>query len=85
MGYTMTNIFGYFDQPGQEKPTVDPGLSVPCPFCTRSICPPMKTISLMRPESDKSFFYRAHKDCYEQAEAEEIQHIESIKIDAPQP
>ena len=75
------NIFGYFNASVQEKPAFDPGLDVPCPFCTSRLSKPMKTISIMPAAGNKSFFYRAHKECYEGADPEEIQHIESLKID----
>lgn len=78
----MSNIFGYFEMAGQIEPAFDPGPEVLCPYCTKQLGKPLKTISLMRPGSGKSYFYRAHKDCYEKADPEEIQHIESTKMDA---
>jgi hypothetical protein len=75
-------IFGYFDDPGDQAPTFDPGLGVPCPFCLRPVGKDgIKTISLMPIEGNRSYFYRAHKGCYEQVSPDDIARLESSLID----
>ena len=77
-------IFGYFDDPTATVPTFDPGFDVACPFCLFPLEPPMVTISLMAygPEKrDCSYFYRAHKFCFDNAKPERVQQIESSVID----
>ena len=76
-----TDIFGYFDDPSQDEPTFDPGLGVKCPLCLESLTRPMKTISLMSIGDDRSYFYRVHKACYENAPADEIADVEGALID----
>lgn len=75
-------IYGYFSAIEQDKPAFDPGLDVNCPFCNKGLSMPIKTISFA-PIIDKnlSYFYRAHKNCYETAKPEQIQAIESLCID----
>lgn len=60
-------LLGYFDYPGQEIPTYDPPHDGPCIVCGESLNNPMKTISLSRADVEfpRSYFYRAHKVCYE--------------------
>ena len=77
----MTDIFGFFDKSDQVKPAFDPGLDVPCPFCLGTLERPLKTISLMLPGDARSFFYRAHKACYDDATPEATSQIESAQID----
>lgn len=77
------SIFGYFDSPAQESPAFDPGLAMPCPFCLLSLhSGPRKTISLMAEGDPRSYFYRAHKFCYENASPQEVCAIESSLIDS---
>jgi hypothetical protein len=77
-------IMGYFANEADTVPTFDPGLSAPCPFCTLPVrSKPVKTISLMHVGGTRSYFYRAHRDCYEGADEEEIGHFESSFIDSP--
>ena len=75
------SIFGYFERPEQTTPTFDPGPSALCPFCLRALAMPVKTISLMKPGDARSYFYRAHKACYETADDRAIAEIESAQID----
>lgn len=78
---TAVSIFGYFAGPHSPKPDYDPGMDVTCPFCLRPLSTPVKTVSLMAPKSDRSFFYRSHKRCYEAAEPKDICDVESSVID----
>lgn len=75
-------IFGYFDAPEQTEPTRDPGLEVECPFCNRKLQRPVMTISLALDGDTRSYFYRVHKGCYEQADINTIETVESGLIDA---
>ncbi len=75
-------IFGYFDDPGDQAPTFDPGLDVPCPFCLRPVGKGgIKTISLMLIGGSRSYFYRAHKCCYQQAIPHDVSELEHSLID----
>src|SRR5207253_1542630 len=81
--YGMTDIFGYYDAPGQTEPTFDPGLDVLCPFCLCSLrSGQVQTVSLMLPGDVRCFFYRVHKECRAQASEKEIDEIEGALIDA---
>ena len=81
-GDMKSNIFGYFDAPGQSTPAFDPGLNAPCPFCTAAVGDGRRVVTIsLRPDGNRSYFYRAHKDCYEQADPDEITNIESIAVD----
>ncbi len=77
------DIFGYFDNPIQTKPARDPGLTAPCPVCTEPVGEvAIKTISLIaHPDDGRSYFFRAHKDCWKNASEDEQSHIESLLID----
>lgn len=74
------DIFGWFSDTG-IIPEHDPGLGVNCIFCGKKLSSPIKTISLMKDGDNKSYFYRSHKDCYEQLSNNEITEIESSLID----
>ena len=76
------SIFGYFDSAHQTKPTFDPGLEALCPYCLRQLSRPVTTTSLMLPGDDRSFFYRAHKECGANATPEQEMEIESSLIDS---
>lgn len=71
------SIIGYFDDAASSIPTFDPGPSVNCPFCIQPLRSPIKTISLMKPRSDRSYFYRAHRACYETASADYVCDLET--------
>jgi hypothetical protein len=75
------DIFGWFDYPGQEEPTHDPGLKTICPICVGQLNAPVKTISFLKDGDNRSYFYRTHKSCYESANTEDIIAIESSIID----
>jgi hypothetical protein len=76
-----TSIFGYFDDPAALAPAFDPGLSVDCPFCSKPLSEPLRTISFTAldnaGERPRSWFYRAHRECHEQAPSDVQTHIES--------
>jgi hypothetical protein len=79
------NIYGYFDDALQEKPAYDPGLEVSCPFCNEKINngighTKIITVSVMRPGDVRSYFYRAHKECYMAAPAEKIMELDSVVL-----
>lgn len=74
---------GWFDSPEQETPVFDPGLSVGCPCCGRPLHEqPRKTISLMPVGGHRSYFFRAHKTCWDAADEATQIRIESEIIDA---
>lgn len=73
-------LFGYFE--GQsDTPAYDPGTSVPCMYCQNTLSAPIKTISLMVPGQNRSYFYRMHKGCYEGMAPEEVSNYEGALID----
>lgn len=77
------NIWGWFDNKS-DIPAHDPGISNTwCPFCYIGLDMPLKTISVMGyyDGADRSYFYRAHKACYENASPESITRLESEVID----
>lgn len=78
----FAKMYGYFDNPDQTMPTFDPGLTVRCPVCAVQLSGDIATISLMLDGDRRSYFYRTHVACYEQATANEIEAIESALIDA---
>lgn len=55
---------GYFENTS-DVPTYDPGLDVICPVCHKKLTRPVKTISIMLEDTDKSLFYRTCKSCYD--------------------
>ena len=76
-------IFGFFNDAMQTSPTFDPGLSAPCPICLRPVgTEPVKTISLMGEKSNRSYFFRAHKRCWEYATEDQRNQIEGSLIDS---
>jgi len=73
--------FGYFDGLGQ-KPAYDPGLCVPCPICLQPVGETnIITESLMSITGDRSYFFRAHKPCWQSASDDEKRRIEGVIID----
>lgn len=75
-------IFGYFSEPGQQEPTYDPGLNVECPVCYRRLTSPMVTVSLAIEEDTRSYFYRAHKGCFEDLTEDEQSDLDGLIVDA---
>lgn len=71
-------FYGYFDDPQQVSPAFDPGLSVDCPYCGKKLSAPVVTTSMMRSEHpDRSYFYRAHKACLQDATQADIDRVEA--------
>lgn len=77
----MKSIFGYYNDAGDVQPTYDPGLDVPCPFCLKTLEVPVRTTSLMAVGDNRSFFYRAHRECAVAATPEQVTEVESSLID----
>jgi|ERR1035441_6941801 hypothetical protein len=76
------DVFGWFDSPDQTTPAHDPGLKTICPVCVKRLSVPMKTISLMPATgSDRSYFFRVHKHCWEGISEHERGEIEGALID----
>ncbi len=75
------DIFGYYERADQTEASYDPGVGVPCPFCLRKLSEPLRTVSLMLPGDSRSYFYRAHRGCHENAGEQEITEFESALID----
>jgi len=83
------DIFGYFDNESDTTPTHDPGPEGLCPVCCHSVGRhtvdnPLKTISLAAYDKkyrNRSFFVRAHKNCWERISEAEQNSIESSVID----
>ena len=78
------SIFGYFDSAEQSEPAYDPGLETLCPCCLSPVGDGsgITTISLLAEEDVRSFFFRAHKGCWQRASDEEKSVIESSLIDS---
>jgi hypothetical protein len=82
---TTTSIppwVGFFESPYQTEPSFDPGTAVACPICRQQLeGEPLKTMSLMRENDERSLFFRAHKGCWKAAGAEQREIIEGSIID----
>lgn len=76
------SIFGFFDSAEQITPAFDPGMAALCPFCLIKLEVPLVTTSVFLPGDDRSFFYRAHKVCENEATREQIGEIEGSLVDA---
>jgi hypothetical protein len=78
-----TDVFGWFDDPAATKPAHDPGIATgKCAACGQGLQLPVKTISLMPEGGSRSYFFRAHKDCWENLDVAERAEIEGALIDA---
>jgi len=83
------DIYGYFDSPSQTTPAHDPGPAGLCPVCAHAVGPhsvdnPLAVISLCleAPElRNRSYFFRAHRNCWERATDRDKRLIESACID----
>ena len=78
------DIFGWFDSPDQTVPAHDPGLITICPVCAEELGRPIKTISLVTVDtgSDRSYVFRAHKQCWDGISEHERGEIEGSLVDA---
>jgi len=75
------DIFGYFEDKS-EKPVHDPGLKTICAVCAKNLRKPLQTISLMPfNKRNRSYFFRVHKKCWEEASKREKMLIESSLVD----
>lgn len=83
------DVFGWFGDAAQTEPEHDPGFDALCPICIHPVGRhsednPIKTISLMVEDPSKrrnSFFFRAHKRCWEMVSDHERRMVESSLID----
>lgn len=73
--------YGYFTNATDETPAYDPGLNVPCPICHTLLSMPVKSISLMAVGDSRSYFYRTHKQCYENLSEQEVSDLDGLIID----
>ena len=84
------DIVGYFDDPEQTTPAYDPGPEGLCPICCHPVGRhsednPLVTISLAHQSMThrhRSYFFRAHKNCWSHTTPQEQELIESSIIDA---
>lgn len=72
MEETGHDLIGYFAD-NSDAPTFDPGPDVVCILCFTPLNHPIREIvtssfSAFFDHAERSYFYRAHKDCYDQAE-----------------
>ena len=76
-----SRYFGYFNS-NKNTPAYDPRFTVPCLICDKAMMPgTVKTVSLMRPNDNKSYFYRVHKMCEEGLTEDERIMYDSSLID----
>lgn len=77
-------VVGYFDAPGTDVPAYDPGLDVQCLVCWKPLRDkPRVTVSLMWKDwHDRSYFFRAHKLCWEGISPAEQQKYEESVLEA---
>ena len=77
------DIFGWFDSPMDEKPTHDPTVEKGlCLVCTKPMSFPLTTISLaLQDGADRSYFFRAHKGCWDALSEKEQSEYECSLID----
>jgi hypothetical protein len=76
-------LLGYYDRADQTEPTYNPPKDAPCVICYKPLCAPLKTISLLKPGGSRSYFYRAHKACYEGLGDDEIGDLEWSMLNPP--
>jgi hypothetical protein len=76
-------IYGYFTEPTQTIPEFDPGLDALCPICAKALdANDVRTISLMVPDDDRSYFYRVHRSCHEPLSKTDRCKVDGRLIDA---
>lgn len=76
----MKSIYGYFDDTS-NVPAVDPGLDIDCPICEMPLSEPMCSPSFMVEGDKRSYFYRAHRACYD-SNPDLVSEIEGVIVDA---
>lgn len=75
---------GYFQSAQERVPTYDPGIEIDCPICHTPLKDEkISTISLMREDDDRSYFYRLHTQCKNALTEAEAIALDSEIIDAP--
>ena len=81
--FTVKNI-GYFNDENQMEPAFNPSINESiCPFCGESLAKdgvPLKTISFLKESSPKSYFYRCHKNCYEEND-QKVNYVEGFLVE----
>jgi hypothetical protein len=76
------DVFGWFENPGDETPAHDPGVKGVCPGCGKQLFPPLMTVSLMHAiGGHRSYFYRLHKACDENLSEKEKGAIDCSLMD----
>jgi len=77
------SIYGYFTDAAQIVPAHDPGLDVLCPICGKPLnADDVRTISLMVPGDNRSYFYRVHRSCHEPMSEGERCKVDGLLIDS---
>lgn len=80
--YSDISLFGFYDKAGTMI-AYEPGHYCPCLYCRKPLCAPVKTISLMVPGNNRSYFYRLHLNCFaEMEDAGETECYEAILINS---
>jgi len=77
-GTNKSKLIGYFDD-YSNVPTYDPPLDSPCIVCGVKMQPPRVTVSVCLTRDDypdRSYFYRAHKACYNNLSPSDISDID---------
>ena len=80
----LSEWVGHFESPYQDQPSHDPGMRAKCPVCHEPLSDPVKTISVMSIDGERSYFFRAHKMCWEGVGSEQRDIIEGSVIDGSQ-
>lgn len=78
------SIYGYYTNAAETSPTYDPGIAeVPCPICNKDLdAENVRTISLMVPDDNRSYFYRVHRTCHEPLDQQQRSAVDGLLIDA---
>lgn len=78
-----TVAYGWFDAADQETPTFDPGLTVPCPLCGVALSERERITEsfLVLARRERSYFFRAHRACWNAATDEQRWAVESAAVD----
>lgn len=73
--------FGYYDSPEQTAPAYDPGDTAPCLICAEPwTSDTVRTVSLMVPGAERSWFYRVHRSCADDETPEAATDRESVYV-----